>query len=299
MAGSNRSQVISQLHKTLKKAYDAPAAAQRSTLEHLLFACCLENTPYETAEKAFHSLLGAFYDLNEIRVSSVQELAEALSALPDPNAAAGRVKDVLQFVFEDVYAFDLEFLKKETLGGAEKKLSAVTGATPFSVAYVTQMALDGHTVPVDDGALKALYAFGVITDREMEGRQAPGLTRAIPKPKGKEFSGLLHEVGAEFQANDHAPHLVDLVMHVNKESPWVQEIAAAEADAKKSTASKKKAVKASDGKSPAAASKTKKSAKTAKAGKTSKSAKAAKSRTAAAKTSKTKSSARRPAAKPR
>ena len=294
MAASNRTQIVTQLHKTLKKAYDSPQVARRSALEHMLFACCLENTPYETADKAFHALLAAFYDLNEIRVSSVQELAEALSALPDAASAASRVKGVLQHVFEDVYAFDIEFLKKETLGGAEKKLTAIVGATPFSVAYVTQMALDGHTVPVDDGTLKALYAFGVITEKEFEAQQAPGVTRAIPKTKGKEFSGLLHEVGAEFHANERAPHLLDLVVHVNADSPWAQEIAAKakQTPAKKAKAAKKKAAKASGAKSSAAATKTARTTKK-------KAAKASKSTAKPAKPAKRKTAGRRTAAKPR
>lgn len=280
MSGPNRAQLIGSLHKTLKKAYAAPEKTPRSTLEHLLFAGCLENTHSAVAEKAFSSLLGAFYDLNEIRVSSVQELAETLSSLPDPAGAAGRVKNSLQYVFEDVYAFDLEALKKETLGAAETKLKEINGSTAFTIAYVTQMALDGHSVPIDDGALKALFAFGVITGKEFDSRQAPGVTRAVPKAKGKEFGGLLHEAGADFYANEHAPHLIELVQHVNPESPWLE-----------SAAPRTKAAAAKKSAKPKTAAKTQ-SKPTTKTAKTAKSTKPVK-------TAKRKATSRRATAKPR
>ena len=116
-------------------------------LEHLLFACCLEDARYEAAEEAFAALVHTFFDWNEIRVTSLSELAEVMAGLPDPRAAANRVKRVLHGIFEATYAFDLEDTRKKNLGPTIKWLEKLDGTTRFIVAYVVQSALGGHPSP--------------------------------------------------------------------------------------------------------------------------------------------------------
>ena len=62
--------------------------ADRTVMEHLLFACCLEDARYEAAEEAFAALKHTFFDWNEVRVTSISELSEVMACLPDPRAAA-------------------------------------------------------------------------------------------------------------------------------------------------------------------------------------------------------------------
>ena len=75
---SGRKALIAKLHKALKSQY-RPVVANtgRSMLEQVLFACCLENSQHDVAEKAFARLLESYFDLNEIRVTTVAELAVA------------------------------------------------------------------------------------------------------------------------------------------------------------------------------------------------------------------------------
>ena len=113
MSTPNRSALISKLHKHLKKHYTPVAPdPQRPVLEHLLYACCLENASYHAADTAYRVLTTQFFDLNEVRVSTVKELAESLPMLPDPISAASNVRKILQHVFETTYSFDLEPLHK-------------------------------------------------------------------------------------------------------------------------------------------------------------------------------------------
>jgi hypothetical protein len=202
MATPNRAALITKLHRTLKKmGKSPPAASDRSVLDHLLFACLFENAHYDTAASVLAKLQASFFDLNEVRVSSAKELAEIGHALPDPLAAATRFKRVLQNVFESSYSYDLEGLKKLNLSVADKQLRKLDGATAFTVAYVTQAALGGHAIPLDSAALQVLYVVGLIPSVKVAADDVPGLTRAIPKNKGVEFSFLLHELAADFWAN--------------------------------------------------------------------------------------------------
>jgi hypothetical protein len=199
---TNRTALLTKAHKVLKKHYKPIAPPEeRSVLEHLLYACCLENARHEAADEAYARLKELFFDLNEIRVTTVTEIAEGMAGIPDASAAAQRVKRSLQSVFESNYSFDLEGLKKQNIGKSEKDLEKIQGTTPFVRAYVTQNALAGHSIPVSRGALEALCAVGAITDVEADKGQVPGMERAIPKNKGVEFGSLLQQLGADLYAS--------------------------------------------------------------------------------------------------
>ena len=114
MTSASRSAIFAKIHKVLKKHYKPFAPpAERTVLEHLLFACVLEDARYEPAEEAFAALKHTFFDWNEVRVTSISELSEVMAALPDPRAAANRVKRVLHAIFEELYCFDLEDTAQE------------------------------------------------------------------------------------------------------------------------------------------------------------------------------------------
>ena len=219
MATPNRSGLISKVHKVLKKHYTPVTPdPQRPALEHLVYACCLENAPYAAADAAYKLLGTQFFEWNEVRVSTVRELAETLSMLPDPMAAAINLRKVLQHVFETTYSFDLEPLKKLNLGPATQKLEKMPGITPFVASYGVQAALEGHSIPLDRGALEVLYIVGVITEAEQAAGAVPGLERAIPKNKGVEFGSLLHQLGAELVANPFSTNLHKLLLEISPDA---------------------------------------------------------------------------------
>lgn len=219
MTTPNRAATLTKTHKVLKRTYKPTTTKGDAPLmECLLFASCLENARHDAAQEAFAKLQGAFFDWNEIRVSTVKELAEVLHALPDATEAAARVKGVLQSVFESDYSFDLEHLKKQNIGAAVKRLQKLQGATPFNVAYATQHALGGHAIPVDKGTLGALFVLGVISESEAGTGTVPGMERAIPKSKGQEFASLLHELGADFFANPFSTSLRDLLLSISSDA---------------------------------------------------------------------------------
>src|SRR5262245_34335338 len=167
MTSSNRTAIISKIYKVLKKHYKPVAPpADRPALEHLLYGCLLENARYDAADEAFAKLKELYFDWNEIRVTTVTELSEGMGGIPDAMAAAQRVKRSLQSVFEGGYTFDIEALKKQNIGKAEKDLEKVNGSTQFVRAYVTQHALAGHSIPVSKGAIDILHSVGIISDGE-------------------------------------------------------------------------------------------------------------------------------------
>lgn len=216
MGSVSRTSQFAKVHKVLKRHYKPVRPdRERPVLEHLLFACCLEDAHYEAAEETFAALVHIFFDWNEIRVTSIAELSETLARLPDPRAAAYRLKRVLQSVFESTYAFDLEDRRKTNLGPTIKWLKKLDGVTDFAVAYVVQSALGGHALPVDRGALQALRIVELVSDEDLQAGVVPGLERAISKAKGIEFGSLLHQLGADFTANPYSPAVRKILLEIN------------------------------------------------------------------------------------
>lgn len=219
MATPTRTQLLTKLQKVLKQNYKMVLPdTGRSVLEQVLFACCLENAGYEAAEKAFAQLGENYFDLNEVRVTTVAELAEALQPLPDPSRAALSLRRVLQSVFESTYSFSLEHARKNSIANGIKTLQGLQGVPSFVTSFVVSTGLGGHTIPLDDGGLAVLLLAGLISQEEYDSRSVPWLERAIPKKAGKEFSSQLHQFGADLLANIHSPKFRTLVLTINPDA---------------------------------------------------------------------------------
>jgi endonuclease III len=215
MAISNRTALLTKTVKVLRKHYQpVPPSTNRSLFEHLLLGCCLENSMPADAEQVFKTLNEQFFDWNEVRVSTVRELAEAMQPLTEPEDAARRLRNILQSVFESAYAFDLEELKRQNIGQAVKQLEGHRGTTSFAISYVVQAALGGHSIPVNRGAIRALVVVGAVSEAEAAEGRVPGLERAIPKGKGIEAGSLLHQWGVDFHCHPHGTTMRKLLIEI-------------------------------------------------------------------------------------
>jgi len=211
-----RGPLVARLHKALRSQYKPVAAhTSRPLLEQVLVACCLEDAPAELAEKAVARILEGAFDLNEIRVTTVAELAESLGELPNPSRAALALRRALQSVFESTYNFSLEHARKHSLAHGIRTLEGLHGISPFVVNYVASTAMGGHVIPLDHGALAALYLCGIVTRQEYDSGKVPGLERFVTKKAGVEFASLLHQFGVECLTNLHGATVKKILQAVN------------------------------------------------------------------------------------
>ena len=202
MSATKRATLIGKLNTALKKHYKPlPTQPARPLLEHVLYASLLEDTPADLADEGMAKCEQEFYDWNEVRVTTVTELAQVLSRLPEPVVAARRLKSNLQAIFEEFYTFDLDHLKKENQGKAVNKFEKMPGMTPFVLSYTVQQGLGGHSIPIDYSAMVIMLCTEIASQQEANSGKVPGLERAIPKSKGSEFSGLLHQAAVALNKN--------------------------------------------------------------------------------------------------
>jgi endonuclease-3 len=218
MSVSNRAATIAKIHKVLGKHYKPMAFAERPVLEQLLYSCCLEDSPRDAADECFARLQESFFDWNEIRVTTVRELGELMRNLTDPLRSATSLKQTLHSVFETIYNFDLEGLRKQNLGAAIKQLQQYRGATPFMVAYVVQSSLGGHSIPISRSGLELMFALGAITAAERDMGTVPGLERAVPKNKGAEFASLFQQLSADYAVAPYGTRVRDILHEIDPES---------------------------------------------------------------------------------
>lgn len=215
MASNNRATQINKVLKTVKKHFkpvDIPA--ERTLLEHLIYACCAENSLHDIANDVFAALSSDYYDWNEVRVTSIRELSDVMKPLNDPKESATRLKRVLQSVFETHYSFDLEPMKKQNIGQTVKQLEKYNGTTRYTVAFVTQNALGGHAIPINRGLLESMRVVGVVSDNEAKKGTVPGLERAVPKSKGVELGTILHQLGVELHRSPYGPTIRKLLLEI-------------------------------------------------------------------------------------
>jgi endonuclease-3 len=195
---SDRLAVAHKVLGVLRKKYGQALPRQAlPVLETVLFAACLENVSQGQAEAVYARLLASFHDLNEIRVSSISEIEQVLCDLPQPEWRALRIREALQFTFENYYSFDLDQLKRKTLDVAEKQLGQIRYLSPFIRAYTLQHCLGAHVVPVDELSCTVLAWLGLVpgdASSEAAGEEMKG---ALRKNESAQFCHLIRAVASD------------------------------------------------------------------------------------------------------
>jgi len=182
-------------------------------LEQLVYAICRENATREQAERAYSRLVERFFDWNEVRVSSVRELEEALHGLHGAEMRAQRILSMLQEVFEDLYSFNLEDeLGKAGVKKACERLVKYKSVNAYMAAWVTQRALGGHAIPVDSRSLRCARRLGLLEESQQDLESArTSLEHLVQKTKGLTFVDRLSRVAVEYCQEE--PHCGPCPLH--------------------------------------------------------------------------------------
>ena len=219
MSAAERTKRINTLFKVAKgKFTPVLPPSDRPVLEHIMYACCLEDSTFDAADQSLARLLENYFDWNEVRVTTNVELAEVMNDLHDPNEAAWRLKRTLHNLFETYYSFDIDSLRKENLGKAVQSLEKLKNITPFVVAYTSQNALGGHSIPIDKAMANLFFTVGLMSEKDVAARKVTGLERTIPKNKGQEFFSVVHQMATAYLAKPFSTDLRKALTSINPDA---------------------------------------------------------------------------------
>jgi len=198
-ATTSKPELLAKALKLLDKKFPAPAEpVTRPVLEELIYGVCREGCPTAQADATFLHFKKTFFDWNEIRVSTVPEIHEALQGVPNNGPKAQRIVEILQYVFEMYYSFELGDLDKKGLRQAAKQLARFTGVNDFTVAWVTQRSLGGHAIPLDEPTLRVLRRLKVVEGEIDDLESVRGtIEHYIPKTSGIEFTEHIATLAAD------------------------------------------------------------------------------------------------------
>ena len=181
MATQSKTQLLTNIHALLKKRYKPktdPNASRLSVLKAVVYGICHEDTTREQANQALSRFEDEFFDWNELRVSSVEEIQETLAGIPDPEERAKRIRRFLRQLFNRTYGFTLDALAKKPLKEALKVLQTYDAfASDYVTATVIQQALGGHAIPIDKAAHRVLERVGISESGSSRSAGDPGAGR--------------------------------------------------------------------------------------------------------------------------
>lgn len=189
---ADKSQVCRKFVLALHKAYGKSVPKiDLPVIETMLFATCLEDNAWAPAEAGLKTLISSFYDLNEIRVSSVGELEQVLAPLEKADWKGLRIRSILRFVFESTYSYDFEKIRRQTLEQAIKTLKKIPDITPFIRDFVLHEILGSHIVCLDGSMLTAAKWLGLVPIKDNVDEASEFLKGGLKKSEVSEFCYLL------------------------------------------------------------------------------------------------------------
>ncbi len=186
-------QRLHKLYRGLKRAHPkVEKLTYEDPAEALIYGIIHERLSESAAQRALREMRSAFVDWNDLRVSRVEEVVEALGAdTPASRAAAGALTAALRGIFDEHHKISLQTLKKLGKRPARQALEKLEGVSRFVANYCMLTALEAHAVPLT-GAMTEYLKRNKIIDAQATEEDIEGfLTRQIAAKDAYDFYALL------------------------------------------------------------------------------------------------------------
>jgi endonuclease III len=192
---SQYSKKIQKLYRSLKRNLTKQEKVQYDEpVEALVYAVLSENLTESQAQSSLKKLTDYFVDFNDLRVATVDEIADVLG----PDITSGKniavnLLTVLRSVYEKYNMLTLQALKKTGKRPAKQLLEKFAGTTAFVVDYVMLTALQGHAIPLNSAMTDYLKKNELVHAEAGYEEIAGFLTRQISAKNACEFYLLLRK----------------------------------------------------------------------------------------------------------
>lgn len=186
-------QRLQRLYRELKRAHPlVERTTYEDPVEAVICGIISERMNETAAQRALREITRAFVDWNDLRVSRVEEIAEALGKdSVTSRATAAALTSVLRGIFDEHHKISLQALKKLGKKPARQDLEKIEGISRFAVDYCLLTALDAHAIPMTEPMCDYLKRNGII-EANIAAEDLEGfLTRCVPAKDAYEFYALL------------------------------------------------------------------------------------------------------------
>ena len=189
-------QKIQRLYRSFKREH--PKVQQTSYEEPtdaIIYGILSENMSEAAAQSTIKRFMDYFIDLNDLRVSRVEEIIEVLGGdTPLNRQIATTLNRISAAIFGEYNTISLMMLKKLGKRPAKQVLEKLNGISNFVINYCMLTALEGHAMPLTGRMIEYLKTNNLVEPDADEPDIEGFLTKQISAKNGYEFYILLrHE----------------------------------------------------------------------------------------------------------
>ena len=187
------SRKIRKLHNTLSRKYPkVQNIIHDEPTDAIIYAIICSRLDEKTTEAAIKRFSDYFIDLNDLRVSRIEEIVEMLGEdTIVTRAVASTITTVLRAIFNQYHKVSLAALKKTGKRPARQILEKLEGTSRFVVDYCMLTSLQGHAIPLTEGMIEYLKSRELVYPDADEQQIEGFLTKQISAKQGYEFYALL------------------------------------------------------------------------------------------------------------
>ena len=188
-------QRLQKLYRALKRDHSKiEPVSHDDPVDALIYGVVSEKVSASAAETAMRAIRRTFINWNDLRVSRVEEIVEAIGA----DNSVGRdtaltLTSALRAVFDAHHTVSLQALKKLRKRPAKQAIERLGGLSRFAVNYCMLTSLQAHAIPLTDRMLGYLKQYKIV-DPQADKEEIEGfLTRQVSARNAFEFYALLRE----------------------------------------------------------------------------------------------------------
>ena len=185
---STKADKFAELLDRIPLAWDPPQPMEGvSLLEQGLLCVLSRHLSRPQAEKTLRALSAAYPDLNELRITQIQELQPLIATRNEPlqRQVASAAKEYLQEIFQQNHGYDIEFLRTD-LNEASKFIQQLPFLGASAAHYLLWVATGGE-LPVSTQVVRVLDRLGVMKRTSSPRKAQSALETLVPAPRRMDF----------------------------------------------------------------------------------------------------------------
>jgi len=186
---------IHKLHRELKrKQGKVTKATYEEPVEALVYGIISKTTTQKAAKAALKRFDDYFIDLNDLRVSTVEEIIENLAEeKPQSRIIAENLIHFLRYVFKQYNVVSLKSLQKMGKRPARSVLERIPQLSQFAIDYCMLTSLNAHAIPLTDNMMLYLKD-NELVHQDADQHEIEGfLMKQIAAKDAYEFYALLRK----------------------------------------------------------------------------------------------------------